>query len=192
MSADFHALPSQTIGPFYHFSLTVNPALACMAGPGAKGERIHLELRILDGDDRPIPDAMIELWQADAEGKYQHPDDPQNILPDPGFTGFGRSATDDAGVCRFETIRPGPVPDGAGRIQAPHINVSIFARGLLSRLATRVYFAGDPRLADDPVFQLVPSDRRATLIAEPDPDVPARWKLDVHLQGDRETVFFDL
>lgn len=184
--------PSQTIGPFYHFGLTNHPALGCLARPGAKGERIRLHLRLVDGEGAPVPDGMIEIWQADASGKYHHPEDPQEQKPDPMFCGFGRLATDAEGIAVFETIRPGRVPDGRGRCQASHLSLSIFARGLNDRLATRVYFAGDDALADDPVLALIPEDRRHTLLAQPDPADRASWRFDIRLQGDAETVFFDL
>jgi len=111
-------LPSQTIGPFYDFALTANQQLGRMAGPDAKGDRILLRLTLFDGDGAPVPDGMIELWQADAGGKYDHPNDAQEKLPDPAFCGFGRLATDANGVCLFETIRPGPVPGESGAWQA--------------------------------------------------------------------------
>lgn len=186
------SLPSQTIGPFYHFALTANAALGCMPAEGAKGERIRVRFRLLDGDGAPVPDGMIEIWQADAAGKYDHPGDPQQVAPDPAFCGFGRLATDAGGCCVFDTVRPGRVPDGRGGCQASHLNLSVFARGLLGRLATRVYFEGDPALAEDPVLALVPADRRGTLLARRDPEQPAQWNLDIRLQGDGETVFFEI
>jgi len=135
---------SLTIGPFFHFALTTDEAMGQMASPETKGERVQLVCRLTDGDGAPVSDAMIELWQADASGKYNHPDDSQEKKPDPAFHGFGRLETNDAGVCVFETVKPGRVPGPTGAQQAPHINVSVFARGLLKRLATRIYFAGDP------------------------------------------------
>ena len=183
--------PSQTIGPFFHFALTPDAALGRIACPGARGERIRVRFRLLDGDGKPVTDAMVELWQADASGRYHHPADGEATDPDPAFCGFGRLPTDGDGVCVFETIRPGRVSDATGR-QASHINVSIFARGLLDRLCTRLYFAGDPALAEDPVLALVPEGRRHTLIARRDADDQGRWNLDVRLQGEEETVFFDI
>jgi protocatechuate 3,4-dioxygenase alpha subunit len=137
---------------------------------------------VLDGAGAPLPDAMIEIYQADAAGEYGTS----------GFTGFGRLATNSDGFCTFETIRPGPVADAAGRTQASHINVCLFARGLLRHLYSRVYFAGDPDLDADPLLALVPAERRATLLAAPVDGAPGRWNWDVHLQGAGETVFFDL
>jgi protocatechuate 3,4-dioxygenase alpha subunit len=185
------SLPSQTVGPFFHFGLAANAVLGCMAGSQARGERISLRFTLLDGDGRPVPDGMIELWQADAAGRYDHPADTQAAVPDPAFCGFGRLATNAEGQCTFETIRPGRVPDGRGGCQAAHILVSVFARGLLCRLCTRVYFAGDPALADDPVLTLVPAARRQTLIARPSAS-RGHWDFEIHLQGEQETVFFDL
>jgi protocatechuate 3,4-dioxygenase, alpha subunit len=186
------ALPSQTLGPFYHLGLTANPALGCLMRDEAKGEHIRICFRLLDGDGVPVPDGMIELWQADAAGRYDHPVDTQEQAPDPAFRGFGRLATDGDGSCAFDTVYPGRVPDGRGGCQAPHINVTVFARGLLGRLSTRVYFEDDPALADDPVLQLVPEERRGTLLARRNPAEPDRWTFDIHLQGEHETVFFDL
>jgi protocatechuate 3,4-dioxygenase alpha subunit len=186
------ALPSQTVGPFYHLGLTADPALGCLARPDAKGERIRVRFRLLDGDGAPVPDGMIEIWQADAAGRYDHPEDTAAQAPDPAFCGFGRLATDADGCCTFDTVYPGPVPHGRGGCQAPHLNVSVFARGLLARLCTRVYFESDPLLAGDPVLNLVPHDRRDTLIARRDPAQSAQWTIDLHLQGELETVFFDI
>jgi protocatechuate 3,4-dioxygenase, alpha subunit len=139
-------LPSQTVGPFFHFGLTANKALGCIPEPRAQGERIRLHLRLFEGDDVPVPDAIIELWQADACGRYNHPADPRSGSADPAFCGFGRLDTDADGSCTFRTVLPGRVPDGRGGLQSPHINVSIFARGLLGRLCTRIYFEGDSSL----------------------------------------------
>src|SRR5215469_17850956 len=114
-----------------------------MTGRETQGERIRLRIRLLDGEGAPIPDGMVELWQADASGKYEHPEDRQQRTPDPTFCGFGRMGTDQAGTCVFETIRPGQVPGFAGKAQAPHISVIVLARGMLLPLFTRIYFAGD-------------------------------------------------
>lgn len=134
---------------------------------------------------------MIELWQANATGKYNHPDDPQPKA-DPDCSGFGRLGTDRDGVCVFETIKPGRVSGNDGARQAPHLNVSVFARGVLKRLATRIYFEGDPANVEDPILALVPVERRATLMARPDPSHPTDWQMDVRLSGECETVFFDI
>ena len=185
-------MPSQTVGPFYHFGLTENAALGRLASPEARGEHIHLRVRLLDGDGAPVPDGMIELWQADAGGKYDHPDDTQERAPDAAFRGFGRLATDAEGYCTFETVRPGRVPDGRGGCQASHISVSVFARGLNARLCTRAYFEGDSALPEDPVLALVPEARRHTLLARPDTAQTGQWDFDIRLQGEQETVFFDI
>ena len=179
--------PSQTVGPFFHLCLTKDPALGCLTLAGAKGEHIRVRFRLLDGDQAPVPDGMLEIWQADAGGKYDHPDDSQPQPPDPAFRGFGRLATDENGVAIFKTVYPGR----AGG-EAPHLNLTVFARGLLDRLCTRVYFADDPTLAEDPVLALVPEDRRETLLARRDAADPAQWNFEIHLQGAAETVFFDL
>jgi protocatechuate 3,4-dioxygenase, alpha subunit len=189
--AQLCCLPSQTVGPFFHLGLTANMALGCLAAKEAKGERIRLRVRLLDGDGAPVPDGLIELWQADAAGRYHHPSDTQEREPDPAFYGFGRLATDTEGTCTFGTVRPGRVPDGRGGWQAPHISVSVFARGLLARLCTRVYFDRDPALDGDLVLALVPAERRQTLIARRDV-LPGDWTFEIHLQGAQETVFFDI
>jgi protocatechuate 3,4-dioxygenase alpha subunit len=147
---------------------------------------------VLDGDGAPVSDAMIELWQANTQGKYNHPDDAQPKAADPQCSGFGRLGTDRDGVCVFETIKPGRVPGNDAAVQAPHLNVSLFARGVLKRLATRLYFEGDPANSEDPILALVPPERRATLMARPDPSHPTDWRMDVRLSGECETVFFDI
>ena len=170
------AIPSQTVGPFFDFALTTNRSLGVMAGPNVKGERIRLRLRMFDGEGAPVSDGFFELWQADAEGQYCSP----------AFGGFGRLGTDAAGECTFETIRPGR----AHECGSPHINVIVFSRGLLSHLYTRIYFEDDLTLGSDPALTVVPADRRRTLIAHRAGD--GAWTHDIRLQGDNETVFFDL
>jgi protocatechuate 3,4-dioxygenase alpha subunit len=184
---------SQTLGPFFNFALTTNSSLGVLARDGAEGERIRLAFRVVDGEGTPTSgDAMVELWQADARGCYAHALDPRAGAHDPNFYGFGRLETDANGECVFETVKPGPVPDGSGGSQAPHINVIVLARGLLKHLYTRVYFAGEPANAHDPVLSLVPEDRRATLLATPAPGRPSTWSIEIRLQGEGETVFFDV
>jgi protocatechuate 3,4-dioxygenase alpha subunit len=171
---------SQTVGPFFNFALTPDARLGLMAGEGAEGDRISLEFRVVDGDGAPTPgDSMIELWQADAQGRYTN--------GDPNFHGFGRLETSPQGRCSFETVKPGPV-DG----QAPHINVIVFARGLLKQLYTRVYFEGEAANAHDAVLALVPEDRRGTLLARLVEGRPDAWSIEIRLQGEGETVFFDV
>jgi protocatechuate 3,4-dioxygenase alpha subunit len=189
---DLVPTPSQTAGPYFHLGMTNTRSVACIAGPEAKGERIWITLRIVDGEGTPLDDAMIEIWQASAEGKYAHPEDKQEKTVDSGFRGFGRLATAQDGTCVFETIKPGRVAGPEGTLQAPHLNVSVLARGVLRRLATRVYFAGDSANDEDPILRLVPAERRNTLLAQPDPTRARGWRLDIHLQGDEETVFFDV
>jgi protocatechuate 3,4-dioxygenase alpha subunit len=186
------ATSSQTAGPFVHLGTTDKHAVGCMAGEGARGERIDLRCFVADGDGSPVTDAVLEIWQADASGKYAHPEDPQHKSADPQFRGSGRLALDDQGSCKFHTIKPGQVPAPDGSLQAPHINVSIFARGLLKRLVTRIYFAGDPANASDPVLALVPSNRRETLLAKAEPTTAGGWRFDIRLCCESETVFFDV
>jgi protocatechuate 3,4-dioxygenase alpha subunit len=183
--------PSQTVGPFFHFSLTAKP-LGQMRQPGTLGEPVRLVVRVFDGADAPIPDAIIELWQADASGKYEHPEDTQDRAPDAAFCGFGRMETDETGTCAFETIRPGRVPGLGERQQVSHISVIVLARGMLAALFTRIYFAEDSSNAQDDALAMVPDDRRSTLFAQPDAAQPGIWNFEIHLSGDRETVFFDL
>jgi len=199
-------IPSQTAGPFFHLGLTAHRSIGNLVADGVTGERIQLTCRVLDGEGVPVDDAMIEIWQADAEGRYSHPDDlrhndlrqddlRQNDAPrasgNSKFYGFGRLATDEHGTCTFATIKPGRVPGNGNTLQSPHINVSVFARGILKRLATRIYFAGDPANHDDPVLGLVPADRRDTLLAKGHTQ-PNEWHFDIRLCGDGETVFFDV
>ncbi|HEX3352111.1 MAG TPA: protocatechuate 3,4-dioxygenase subunit alpha [Terriglobales bacterium] len=190
---DLVPTPSQTVGPFFHFCLTTDKnCVACIAGPKVRGERVWLSIRVLDGNGEAINDAMIEIWQANSEGKYNHPDDPQPKPVEPEFLGFGRMGTAKDGSCEFETIKPGRVPGPEAVLQAPHLNVAVFARGMLKQLYTRIYFAGDAANREDPVFALVPAERRETLMAHPDPTHPGGWRFNVRLQGDDETVFFDV
>jgi protocatechuate 3,4-dioxygenase alpha subunit len=183
---------SQTVGPFFNFALTANSDLGIVACAGARGERIRLEFRVTDGDGAPAQgDCMIELWQADAAGRYAHALDRGPSEAGTEFTGFGRLETDQRGCCTFDTVKPGRVAAPDGRLQAPHINVVVFARGLLQHLHTRVYFAGEPANLEDPVLALVPEERRSTLLAQAGKE-PATWRFHIRLQGDGETVFFDV
>lgn len=184
--------PSQTAGPYFHIGCTNSHSVGCLAGPQAAGERVWLHCRVLDGEGNPLNDAMLELWQADSKGKYSHLDGGSDAPGDPHCTGFGRLATDEQGQCMFETIKPGPVPGPDGTKQAPHINVSVFARGILKRLPTRLYFGGEHANTTDPILALVPEERRSTLLAQPDPKNPGHWTFDIHLNGANETVFFDI
>jgi protocatechuate 3,4-dioxygenase, alpha subunit len=191
--------PSQTVGPFFAYGLTSNGKYdwndaftSNLVTPDTSGERIRIEGRVFDGGGAPVPDCMLEIWQADAQGRFSDPQD-QRALPNSSFKGFGRCGTDANGGYAFGTIKPGMVPDPDGKPQAPHILLAIFARGMLLQNYTRIYFDGETANAADPVLALVPADRRATLIAERVPgNGNAVYRLDIHLQGDNETVFFDI
>lgn len=185
-----HATASHTVGPFFHLGLS-HLTGADLTGPDVPGERITIQGRVLDGDGAPVNDAVIEVWQANAHGKYAHPDDTQEKPLSPGFTGFGRVATDDDGAFRLATIEPGCVAGPGGTTQAPHLVVMIFMRGLLKHLLTRLYFPHEPANADDPVLNLVPPERRATLIAKKVAADENELEWNVVLQGEDETVFFD-
>lgn len=182
---------SQTVGPYFKIGLQW---LVCdnLAEEGVAGERVIIQGHVLDGDRFPVPDALLEIWQANSYGKYAHPEDTQDKPLDPKFRGYGRIPTSSRGVFRFATIKPGAVPGPGGEEQAPHLIISIFMRGLLKRLVTRMYFPDDARNATDPILRLVEPRRRATLIAHHVPLEPGLMKWDVVLQGTDETVFFDI
>jgi protocatechuate 3,4-dioxygenase alpha subunit len=185
--------PSQTVGPFFHFSLTTDKhSVRCIAGPQARGERVWLSCRVLDGAGLPVNDAMIEVWQADSQGRYPSPGGGEADAADPECLGFGRLATDQDGRCEFETIKPGRVPGPGDVLQAPHLDVAVFGRGLLKQLFTRIYFAGDPSNEEDYVLNLVPEERRTTLMAHAEAARPGHWQFEIHLQGEQETAFFDV
>jgi protocatechuate 3,4-dioxygenase alpha subunit len=193
------ATSSQTVGPFFHFGLTANESLGRIASPDTPGEHIQLRVRVLDGAAEAVPDAVIEIYQADAEGRY--PDSTRLRAGRYGgqaeprrrgiFSGFGRLPTGADGSCQFHTIKPGTVRTN-GIEQAPHLNVCLLARGLLRQIYTRIYFKDDPALAADPILTLVSADRRSTLLAKPWPGEPGHWEFVIRLQGSEETVFFDL
>ena len=184
------ATTSQTVGPF--FSIGMCTAIKDdLASAGTSGERVSIEGRVLDGDGIPVPDAILEIWQANAYGKYAHPEDQQDKPVEASFAGYGRVPTNDEGRFRFTTIKPGQVPDLEGKLQAPHIAVSVFARGLLRRLVTRIYFPDEPANATDFALNLVEPVRRETLIAKKIAGASDALKWDVILQGPGETVFFD-
>ncbi len=185
---------SQTVGPFFAPALLREDARRNMLiQPKTTGERIRIEGHVLDGDGVPVPDAMVEIWQANAHGRYNHPADQGPAALDPSFLGFGRSGTAEDGSYWFETIKPGPVPFNGERMQAPHICVTVFARGLLNHLVTRLYFEDDPSNASDSVLQSVPADRRATLLARRQQEGSMTvYRFDIILQGTGETAFFTL
>jgi protocatechuate 3,4-dioxygenase, alpha subunit len=180
--------PSQTVGPFFHIGLGYEN-IGEIVAPDSHGA-IRVEGVVSDGEGAPVNDAMIEIWQADEEGRYPGQGNGAAAAAD-GFRGFGRCATDDEGRFRFVTVKPGRVPGLNGATQAPHIEVSVFARGLLNRLATRIYFPGEEQAnREDPVLALIDDpDLRSTLLATEEDGI---YRFDIHLQGDRETAFFDV
>ena len=184
--------PSQTVGPFLAIELPW-PDGPQVVRPDTRGA-IVIHGTVLDGAGQPLPDALVETWQADPESRFNHPDDPRGAAAAgvASFRGFGRSATAADGSYQIVTLRPGPLPAPGGGTEAPHLDVSVFARGLLNRVVTRIYFADEPDAnAADPVLASVEPGRRDTLIARPD-DRAGRFRFDIHLQGEHETVFFDV
>ena len=183
---------SQTAGPYFHLGCIKTRAANCLAGPEARGYRVRLSCRVFDADEIPINDAMIEIWQADSQGRYAHARG-EKPRPNAKFTGFGRSATDKDGLYVFDTIKPGSVPGPEGKPQAPHIVVCIFSRGMLRQIYTRLYFSDEAANGADPILMLVPADRLGTLIAHKQPGSgQAIYRFDIRVQGDKETVFFDI
>ncbi len=189
--------PSQTVGPYFAYALTPDDrySLTALAGndlvtPDTVGHPIVIEGRVTDGAGAAVPDCFLELWQADGAGRYPGQ---AGQKPNTTFKGFGRGAADTDGRYRFHTVKPGPVPGIDGNMQAPHINVGVFARGVLRRMFTRIYFADEAANDGDAILALVPAERRQTLIARRDGSVDGtpRYVFDVHLQGDDETVFFE-
>lgn len=187
---NLQATTSQTVGPYFRIGLQ-RLFVDNLAGPSVSGERIEIEGRVLDADGQGVPDALLELWQANAHGKYAHPEDTQEKTVEPGFRGYGRIPTAEDGSFRFTTIKPGRVPGPDGKLQAPHIVVSVFMRGLLRRLITRIYFPDDPANAGDFALSLVGPDRRGTLVARKSGKRDGLLEWNVVLQGPQETVFFD-
>jgi protocatechuate 3,4-dioxygenase, alpha subunit len=201
----FQATTSQTVGPYFQVGLA-RFYVDDLTGPGVSGDVIEIEGRVFDGDGQPVPDGVIEIWQADAQGKYAHPEFSEELesiqKSDPqvkehaqeqrgqvAFRGFGRVPTQPDGSFRFKTIKPGRVPAPDGTLQAPHIAVSVFTRGLLRRLVTRIYFPDEPSNGEDLVLKLVEAERRHTLIAKKLREGRLEWS--VVLQGKDETVFFN-
>jgi len=197
--------PSQTAGPYVHIGLAPGAAGfrlferelgQVIAGPRSEGERIRVVGRVLDGTGAPVTDVLIEVWQANAAGHYNHPEDTGEQETESDFTGFGRVIPDfETGVFSFETVKPGPVAEPGGHRQAPHLNLWLVARGINLGLNTRMYFADEDRAnSADPVLgRIGDAARRQTLIAARDNtgDLPA-YRFDIHLQGASETVFFDI
>ena len=172
--------PFQTLGPFFDFGLT-DPGSEIVVDDATEGRRIRIEGIVFDGAGQRVPDALVEIWQADGSGSYPRPDST--------FRGFGRSATDDAGRFWFSTVMPGRVP-GPDGLQAPHLVAGVMGRGILTRLLTRIYFDDQPSNVEDAILRLVPADRRESLIARSIGE--DRYRFDVVLQGEKETVFFDV
>lgn len=175
--------PNQTVGPYFRIGLS---HLYVFDIEG-EGDRFTVRGRVLDGDRKPVDDAMLEIWQANAKGEY---------APSPGdhgrkVRGFGRVATDSTGVFQFTTTKPGRVPGPGGVLQAPHLAIKVFMRGLLIHLVTRVYFPDEPNNLEDPILKLVPAERRASLIAKKSGTSPRSLEWNVILQGQDETAFFD-
>ena len=181
--------PSQTVGPFFHDAL-LDEDRSELVSP-EHPESIKIEGKVYDGAGEVVPDAMVEIWQANRAGRYDHPADDREDLPlDENFSGFGRSKTVDGGRFSFTTVKPGPVPDPNGRMQAPHTMVSVFARGLLKRVVTRIYFPdeGEANAADPVLSSIEDPELRETLIAH---DEGGCLRFDIHLQGDNQTAFFE-
>ena len=190
--------PSQTVGPFFAYGLTPeqygypfkNTVKSTLVEIGTDGERIRIVGQIFDGEDELIPDAMVEIWQADAQGRYAHPEDPRGS--DPSFFGFGRmgTGTDPESRFIFDTIKPGAVDDE----QAPHVNLIVFMRGMSVHAFTRLYFSDEVEAnGKDPVLRSVPADRRGTLIAQREETTGGVvYRLDIHMQGENETLFLDV
>jgi protocatechuate 3,4-dioxygenase, alpha subunit len=185
---------SQTVGPFFAPALLREDARRnVLIQPETIGKHIRIEGYVLDGDGLPVPDAMVEIWQANAHGRYNHPTDLGPAPLDASFLGFGRSGTAEDGSYWFETIKPGSVPFDRERMQAPHICVTVFSRGLLNHVVTRLYFEDEPANSSDPVLLCVPPERRATLLARRESvGAVELYRFDIILQGARETAFFNL
>ena len=182
------ASTSQTIGPYLRIGLEWMQ-IEDLAPKGIAGERVSIRGRVTDADGKPVNDAAVEIWQANSHGRYLSPEDKQDKPLEAAFRGYGRSLTDDEGAFRFSTIKPGRVPGPGGKQQAPHLNVTVFMRGLLKQLQTRMYFPDDAANAEDPILALVPAERRQTLVARRAGDGRLEWN--IVLQGKNETVFFD-
>jgi protocatechuate 3,4-dioxygenase alpha subunit len=183
--------PSQTVGPFFHGGLLVGGEQV-LVDAHTLGQRIGIVGTVYDGAGQPVPDALIEIWQADAQGYFNHPADAHQAEADRHFRGFGRSGTDAHGQFSFQTVRPGPVAGREGAMQAPHISVRVFARGMLIHAVTRLYFPDENANAADAVLNAIGDPaRRQTLIAVHEAAAAPAYRFDIHLQGERETVFFE-
>jgi protocatechuate 3,4-dioxygenase alpha subunit len=186
---DVGPTPSQTVGPYLSLVLPWpdGPDVVAPATPGA----VTISGRLTDGAGEPVPDGLIEIWQADPDGRFDHPDDPRGAHSYPGFRGFGRCPTDEDGQFAFRTLKPGALPDCGGGVEAPHLNVSVFARGLLHRVVTRIYFPDETAAnAVDPAMRELSAAAAELLTATGRPDGSLRF--DIRLQGDDETPFFEI
>lgn len=182
---------SQTIGPFFHYALPAEDE-RILVRDQTWGQRIRIEGVVYDGDGVPVTDALVEIWQADAAGFFNHPADPNHAQADPAFRGFGRSDTVRGGLFSFITVKPGAVVTEGEERRAPHVNVRVFARGMLVHAVTRLYFSDEPSNAADPVLSGLDPERRQTLVAwrESSGEVPC-YRFDIRLQGEGETIFFN-
>jgi protocatechuate 3,4-dioxygenase alpha subunit len=180
----------QTVGPYFSLGLD-NFSVPAIAQESTVGRHITVSGSMSDGGNHPIPDAVLEIWQANSGGRYAHPADTQNKSLDAGFRGFGRVATDDEGRFEFTTIQPGRAPGPEGKDQAPHLLIGLLMRGLLRRLTTRIYFPDEPSNEEDPILKRVPIVRRKTLLLERISDHPNSYRWDIHMQGENETVFLE-
>jgi len=182
---------SQTVGPFFHYGLIFGGENV-LVNEKTRGTRILIEGTVYDGDGAPVPDALVEIWQPDAQGIFNHPADPRQPQADPNFRGFGRADTVRNGQFSFKTVKPGAIVGANGQAQAPHINVRLFSRGLLIHAMTRIYFAHEAANQADPVLCAIAPARRSTLLAQQEDfgDLPC-YRFDIRLQGAGETIFFN-
>ncbi len=188
--------PSQTVGPYFAQGLLREGDQVftnVLVSENTEGERIRIEGAVFDAEGRPIEDAMIEIWQANSHGRYNHPLDEQDRPLDPEFMGHGRASTDTKGYYRFETIKPGSVPGPDNSAQAPHINVIVFARGMLSHAFTRIYFEDETLNQADSVLMSIedPAHRNTLIARREEAEGVAIYRFDIHFQGEHETAFFD-
>jgi len=183
--------PSQTIGPFFHPGL-LHGSENVLVNDQTSGQRIRIVGTVFDGDGKPISDALLEIWQPDAQGFFNHPADPHSMEADQHFRGFGRAGTVNEGRFEFKTIKPGRIYGHDGQLQAPYINLRIFSRGMLIQAYTRMYFSDESTKEGDSLLNSIEPERRETLIAvrENTNDLPT-YRFDIHLQGEHETVFFE-
>jgi protocatechuate 3,4-dioxygenase alpha subunit len=184
---DLGTTPSQTIGPYLALVLPWEDGPDVVSAGAA--DTVTITGRMFDGAGEPVPDGLVETWQADPEGRFDHADDPRGAQRYPGFRGFGRCPTDDAGNFLIHTLKPGTLPADGGETEAPHLDVSVFARGLLNRVVTRIYFPDEAGAnAADPLLRELPAEDARALVAVPEAD--GRLRFDIHLQGPHETPFF--